>query len=318
MVFHTFAGIMIRFPDFLMPNDTVAICSSARKIGFEEVKPAVRLFESRGYNVIIGKTIGASCNQFAGDDDFRAKDLQSFIDNKEVKAVFFARGGYGSIRILDKLDLKPLNANPKWFIGYSDVTALLFHLYYRISLASLHAIMPVNITSPSENNPNITAMLDVLTGKPLSFSCESAFNTEDTQIEGEIIGGNLSVIYSLLGSNSFGETENKILFLEDLDEYLYHIDRMMQALKRAGKLQSLRALVVGSMNQMHDNTTPFGSSAYEIISSAVAEYSYPKFFGLNVGHESGKNYPIIIGGKVKISQKNGKITLCQNLKAQNP
>lgn len=308
---------MVRFPDFLMPNDTVAICSSARKISFEEVEPSVRLFESRGYNVILGKTIGASCNQFAGDDAFRAEDLQSLINNKEVKAVFFARGGYGSVRILDKLDLSPLNAAPKWFIGYSDVTALLLHIYYNVSLASLHAIMPVNIVSGSENTPCVTAMLDTLAGKPLSFTCESAFSSDDAEVEGEIIGGNLSVICSLLGSNSFCETENKILFIEDLDEYLYHVDRMMQALKRAGKLRGLRALVVGSMNEMHDNAIPFGSSAYEIIASAVAEYPYPKFFGLEIGHETGKNYPVIIGGEVKISRKNGKITLWQNRKAQN-
>lgn len=307
---------MTSIPDFLKPNDTVAICSSARKISCEEIAFAVHMMQNRGYRVMMGKTIGADCNQFAGDDDLRAADVQSFIDDKEIKAIFFARGGYGSVRILDKLDLTPLRDNPKWFVGYSDVTALLFHIYYGVSLASLHATMPVNITPESANMPCAEAMLDILEGKPLCFDGESEICSADMETEGEIIGGNLSVMYSLLGSNSFGDTDGKILFIEDLDEYLYHIDRMMQALKRAGKLSGLKALVVGSMSQMHDNAIPFGFSAYEIIASAVAEYDYPKFFGLKIGHQAGKNYPVIVGGQVRISQKNGKITLWQNPKAQ--
>ncbi len=302
---------MIKIPEFLRQGDCIAICSCARKVSVEEVKTAKELLERRGYRVVLGNTIGLSHNQFAGTDLERAKDVQEMIERKDIKAVFFARGGYGTVRILDLLDFSPLKESPKWFIGYSDITALLFDLYFRSSTASLHAIMPINLTKETINLPCVVSALEVLEGKGVRFESQSGFGQQNVEFSGEAIGGNLSVIYSLLGSNSFLDLTNKVLFIEDLDEYLYHIDRMMQGLKRAGKLKGLKGLIVGTFSQMHDNSVPFGQNAYEIIASAIAEYDYPKVFGADIGHIPQRNFPIMVGKEVNVKQEGSRITIWQ-------
>lgn len=298
-------------PPFLKPKDKIAICSSARKISLEEITPAIQTIENAGYTAVVGKTIGLSYNQFAGNDKERASDLQSMIDNPEIKAIWFARGGYGTVRILDMVDFSPLVANPKWLIGYSDVTALLSHLFFCCNMASLHAIMPLEVSPQTAVLPCVNKLFDIISGKGNNIECISDFKPQNVEFEGEIIGGNLSVLYSLLGSESFGSTEGKILFIEDLDEYLYHIDRMMQALKRSGKLSKLKGLLVGAMTKMHDNTIPFGKSAYEIVAETVESYDYPKVFGIPTGHIGRDNNPIITGCKTKVSQQGNKITISQ-------
>ena len=302
---------MTKLAQYLVPKDKIAICSCARKISKEDLFPAMEVLRNHGFEVILGNSIGAEANQFAGSDKERAEDLQQMIDNPEIKAVLFARGGYGAVRILDKVDFSSLETNPKWLIGYSDMTAVLSHIYFKHNVSGLHASMPVDLLSGDEGIECFEYMLECLKGNHKTFDCNSAMECSDMEFEGEMIGGNLSVLYSLLGSESFGETTNKILFLEDLDEYLYHIDRMMQALKRAGKLSNLKALVVGSFSQMHDNTIPFGQTAYEIIASCVEEYNYPKVFGVNIGHEKGKNIPIVIGKNTRIQIKNNIISIEQ-------
>lgn len=318
---------MSRLPNFLRPNDKVALCSSARKISYRELDYAIELLKSKGLEVVLGDTIGLESNQFAGSDKERAKDIQQMLDKEDIKAIIFARGGYGTVRILDLLDFSEFEKHPKWLIGYSDVTAMLSHIYFKHGIGSMHASMPIDLKEGKDSGGCFEMMIDSLLGKAEMNLCfgktDSSFSemnsrfgktdsrVENIEFEGEMIGGNLSVLYSLLGSNSFGKTDGKILFIEDLDEYLYHIDRMMQALKRAGKLENLRGLVVGSFSQMHDNSIPFGQSAYEIIASAVEEYDYPKIFGANIGHESGKNAPIIVGGNATVSIKEGMIYIKQ-------
>ncbi len=302
---------MTKLAQYLVPKDKIAICSCARKIAKEDLLPAIEVLKNRGFDVILGKSIGAEENQFAGSDKVRAEDLQQMIDNPEIKAILFARGGYGAVRILDKVDFSSLETNPKWLIGYSDMTAVLSHIYFKHNVGGLHASMPVDLLSGDESLENFNQMIDCLMGKSNSFECKSSIECSNMEFEGEMIGGNLSVLYSLLGSESFGDTSGKILFLEDLDEYLYHIDRMMQALKRAGKLKNLKALVVGSFSQMHDNTIPFGQTAYEIIASCVEEYNYPKVFGATIGHEKGKNIPIVIGKKARVQIKDKIISIEQ-------
>jgi muramoyltetrapeptide carboxypeptidase len=259
----------------------------------------------------LGESINAEENQFAGSDELRARDLQKAIDDKEIKAVFFARGGYGSVRMIDKVDFTPLEKNPKWLIGYSDVTVILNHVYFKHSVATLHAIMPVNIKKEIYFSSAIESLLSLLFGQTFSFTSTSDFTQKDCKVKGRVIGGNLSVLYSMLGSESFGQTDDLILLIEDLDEYLYHIDRMMQALKRAGKLKNLKALIVGAMTQMHDNTIPFGKTAYEIIEEAVKEYNYPKIFGVSIGHIEEKNNAVVIGGEMVIEVKNNQIKTLQ-------
>lgn len=302
---------MIKIPPFLKSGDRVIILASARKISKQELCDTISLLESKGLKVCLGESINAEDNQFAGSDELRAKDLQKAIDDKEIKAVFFARGGYGSVRMIDKVDFTPLEKNPKWLIGYSDVTVILNHVYFKHSVATLHAIMPVNIKKEIYFSSAIESLFSLLFGQTFSFTSTSDFAQKDCKVKGRVIGGNLSVLYSMLGSESFGQTDDLILLIEDLDEYLYHIDRMMQALKRAGKLKNLKALIVGAMTQMHDNTIPFGKTADEIIEEAVKEYNYPKIFGVSIGHVKEKNNAVIIGGELEIEVKDNSITTRQ-------
>lgn len=298
---------MIKIPPFLKSGDRVIILASARKITKQELNDTISLLESKELKVCLGESINAEENQFAGSDELRARDLQKAIDDKQIKAIFFARGGYGSVRIIDMVDFSPLENNPKWLIGYSDVTAILNHVYFKHSVASLHAIMPINIKKEIFDSSAIESMLNLLFCKEFSFTTSCDFAQKNCSIKGKIIGGNLSVLYSLLGSESFGETDDLILLIEDLDEYLYHIDRMMQALKRAGKLKNLKALLVGAMTQMHDNTIPFGKTAYQIIEEAVKQYDYPKIFGASIGHIEERNNAVIIGGEMEIKVKENTI-----------
>lgn len=302
---------MVKIPDFLKQGDRVIILSSARKISKEEISDTISLLQEKGLVVGLGESIEQECNQFAGSDDLRAKDLQRAIDDNEIKAIFFARGGYGSVRIVDMVDFSSLERNPKWLIGYSDVTVILNHIYFKHSVASLHAIMPINIKRENFNSSAIESLFNLLFGKGFEYSSACEFPQKNCYIKGRVVGGNLSVLYSLLGSESFGCTDDLILFIEDLDEYLYHIDRMMYALKRAGKLKNLKALIVGKMTQMHDNTIPFGKTPYEIIEEVVREYDYPKIFGASIGHIEEKNNAIMIGEEVVFEISDNIITTRQ-------
>src|SRR5574344_659673 len=279
-------------PELLSKKDKVAIVATARKINLPEIDYAIKLFSLWGLEVLVGKTIGLESNQFAGNDIQRAEEIQRFLDDKDIKAIFCARGGYGSVRIIDKLDFREFLKHPKWIIGYSDPTVLLMHIYFNFNIETIHGIMPFNINEVSSQSLATKSLKECLFEKTNireypsdSFNCQG-------KAKGDLIGGNLSILYSLMGSESFGDTEGKILFIEDLDEYLYHIDRMMQALKRSGKLSKLKGLLVGAMTKMHDNAIPFGKSAYEIVAEAVESYDYPKVFDIPVGHIGKENTQI--------------------------
>ena len=297
--------------NLLKKGDKVAIVSSARKISKEEVECAKNLFTLWGLQVLEGKSIGAECNQFAGNDSLRTEDIQSFLDDDSIKAIFFARGGYGSVRIIDKLDFSRFLLYPKWLVGYSDVTVFLLHTYFCFSLPSLHAIMPVNINSCTLESKAVLSLKQALFSPHRQIEFQSNIMNKEGTAEGIVIGGNLSMLYSLLGSVSFGSTQDMILFIEDLDEYLYHIDRMMQALKRAGKLSGLKGLIVGAMSDMHDNTIPFGQNAQQIIHSALAEYDYPVCFCSPFGHIEGENIALVEGAMTTLCITKDKVTITQ-------
>lgn len=289
---------MIQSPQQLNDNCKVGILSTARKITLPEILSAIQLYSSWGLNVVVGKTISQSYNQFAGTDEQRAKDLQEMIDNKAIKSIFCARGGYGSARILEKVDFSPMKTNSKWLVGYSDVTALLMHLYYKYNVMSIHGTMPINIDDrkPCVAYESLKRVLfeggnEIKVPYNNMNICGSA--------EGDLIGGNLSVLYSLLGSESFGETKDKILIIEDLDEYLYHIDRMLLALKRANKLK-VKALLVGSFTDMHDNDIPFGMDYKEIVLNVMKDYNIPVAFDIPIGHIGKENHAFIHGKKTKV------------------
>jgi len=281
-------------PPFLKKGDTIGLVAPARRISEQELAKAVGIIESRGYKVLKGKYLFASENQFAGTDEERTADFQQMIENPEVKAVFAVRGGYGSVRIVDKMEFRPLLKNPKWLAGYSDFT--IFHnQLINLGLQSLHATMPLNFAG---NTPEaLDSLFDVLEGKKPQYCFAAQHLNRNGEAHGILMGGNLSVLYSLMGSCSFPDTAGKILFLEDLDEYLYHIDRMMMALKRAGVLENLAGLIVGGMTEMNNNTIPFGKTAEEIMRESVEEYDFPVAFGFPAGHQPD-NRALIMGAEV--------------------
>ena len=292
---------MIR-PDYLKTGDTVVIVSTARKVSKAEVKSAIDLLSSWGLNVQTGKNLFKYQNQFAGTDEERSADLQRALNSK-AKAILFARGGYGTVRIIDSIDWKRFVKNPKWLIGFSDLTILHSHVHRHCNIQTLHGPMALNISNLSASCLNVYK--ETLFGSALRYSSSKQqphlekLNRKG-KAKGRLIGGNLSLIYSTLGSPSDVDTEGKILFLEDLDEYLYHIDRMMMNLKRNGKLKNLAGLIVGGMTEMKDNPIPFGKTAEEIIHDAVAEYSYPVVFGFPSGHIPN-NYPLILGSEATLN-----------------
>lgn len=284
-------------PPFLQPGDTIGLVAPARKLSAEELRAAVRLIEENGFRAIPGKNILAHQNQLAGSDSQRASDLNDFLADANIKAILCFRGGYGCLRLVDQLKL----SHPKWLVGYSDITVLHARMQQQ-GWQSLHATMPVNMlqTEP-ERAVSTDALFRELRGhhQPLTLP-DHTLNRKGTA-EGILVGGNLSVIYSLMGSDLQPTTKGNILFLEDLDEYLYHIDRMMQNLKRAGILKDLAGLVIGGMTDMRDNAIPWGMTAEEIIRSAVEEYDYPMYFGAPAGHIP-LNLPLQLGARYRLEE----------------
>jgi muramoyltetrapeptide carboxypeptidase len=268
-----------------------------------EVKPCADILTSWGLKVQFGKNLFRQENQFAGSDEQRADDLQKALNSKTVNAILFARGGYGTVRVIDHVDFKRYVKNPKWMIGFSDITVLHSHLHRHAEVETMHAPMSLNIPKLSEPCRNV--LKSALFGERLSYSSSKQQASLEKlnrkgKAKGILVGGNLSLIYSLIGSPSDIDTSGKILFLEDLDEYLYHIDRMMMNLKRSGKLQNLAGLVIGGMSEMKDNDIPFGKTAEEIISEHVAEYSFPVVYGFPAGHIQN-NFPLIFGREVMLN-----------------
>ena len=266
---------------FLHQGSKVAIAAPARCVTTEEMEYAIHWLEEKGFVPIYDDRLFAGYHIFAGDDNFRAAVFQEYLDNEDIDAIWIARGGYGSIRIIDKLDFTQFLKHPKWVVGFSDGTVLHGKLS-RLGIPSLHAAMPFYFANKTPEAKQ--SLLDALTGKPLQYEIPSNPLNRLGMMEGEIVGGNLSVLYGMIGSDTFPELDGKILFIEEVDEYIYHIDRMMHALKRAGKLECLNGLIVGGLTQIHDNAHPFGMSAEEVIAEAVSEYNYPVCFGFHAGH----------------------------------
>lgn len=281
----------------LQPGSVISLIAPARKVSREEMYPAIKMIEVQGFRVKEGKYLYASFHQWAGTDEQRLEDFQNALNDSETSAILFARGGYGTVRLIDKLDFTAFQKNPKWLIGFSDLTVVHSHLPKHFQIPTLHA--PMAITFPKADKNTMDKLWFSLRGEnyPVKFDWNDKNRAGYTS--GILCGGNLSVLYSLLGSASDINTEGKILFMEDLDEYLYHIDRMMMAMKRAGKLSKLKALIIGGMTEMKDNVIPFGFTAEEIIRNAVDEFDYPVCFGCPAGHIDN-NIPLIIGAEAHL------------------
>ena len=284
----------------LEKGDRVALIATARKVTPDEVETAVGLLESWGLKVEVPEGLFSAEGQLAGSDEHRAALVQRLLDDEMVKALFCSRGGYGTVRIIDRLSFDRFRRHPKWIVGYSDATVLHSHVARRVGLPTLHATMPINITSDTLTSPAVESLRQWLFEGRLRYQFETpalphAVGNRSGTATAPIVGGNLSILYSLLGSASDLDTSGKILLLEDLDEYLYHVDRMMMALRRAGKLEGLKGLLVGALSDMHDNSVPFGRDAEAIVRDAVAAYDYPVAFYAPFGHIGGQNLAIPLG-----------------------
>lgn len=283
-------------PSYLKKGDSVAIIATARKVSKEEIQPAIAFFESYGLSVVLGKNLFESNNQYAGNDVQRAEDLQWALNDKTIKAIIIARGGYGSVRLIEHIDFTEFKKHPKWLVGYSDVTVL-HNAIHNIGVATLHATMPLNFT---KNEEATRSMAEALLGNLTEIQIEENYSNIEGKATGELIGGNLSLLYSLSGTPYDIDTKGKILFIEDLDEYLYHIDRMMMQLKLSGKLKHLKGLIAGGMTDMKDNAIPFGKFPEEIILDAVKDYNYPVCFDFPAGHID-RNLAMYFGREVELT-----------------
>ena len=283
-------------PPYLKKGDTVAIVATARKNIDDNLKPAILLLKSWGLEVKIGSTIGLDFNQLAGTDEQRAQDFQNMLDNINIKAIWCVRGGYGTVRMIDFLDFKKFKLNPKWILGFSDVTVLHSQLT-SMGFSSIHGVMPVNILRATEVAKE--TLRKSLFGEKLHYTIPTDKMNKLGKASGVLVGGNLSILYSLFGSPSAIDCDNKILFIEDLDEYLYHIDRMLMNMKRNGCLESIKGIVVGAMTKMKDNEIPWGKNALEIIENITKNYKIPIIYNFPAGHIPD-NSALIIGSMVTI------------------
>jgi len=295
---------MIKNPPYLQKGDTIGIICPSGAMPVEKVSECIRVLnEDWGFSVKVGKTVGSEFNYFSGTDKERLNDLQQMLDDAEVKAVLCARGGYGMSRIIDQIDFEKFREHPKWIIGFSDVTVLHSHLYTNYYISSIHSPMAVAFNNDEYKNEYVTSLKNILEGKKIKYTCPPhEFNKKGEGI-GELVGGNLTLLTHLTGTVSDIKTKGRILFIEDVGEYLYNIDRMMLQLKRSGKLSKLAGLIVGGFTDLKDTERPFGETAYEIIRDMVKEYNYPVCFGFPVSHDKENlALKIGIGYKLKVSK----------------
>jgi len=268
-------------PPKLKVGDKIGLISTARKVSLEELNYSIEIIHSWGLEVVFGKFLFEEYHQFSGTITQRVIDLQGMINDDTINAILCCRGGYGTVQIIDKIDFSNLRKNMKWIIGYSDTTVLHSHLH-RIGFATLHATMPINF---SNNTPqSLLSLKKSLFGIENIIEASPHHFNRSGKVTGEIVGGNLSILYSLLGSKSDINTEGKILFIEDLDEYLYHIDRMVINMHRNDKFRNLKGMIIGSMSDMHDNSISFGYTAEAIIFNYIKEYNFPVCFDFPSGH----------------------------------
>ncbi|WP_316737023.1 LD-carboxypeptidase [Pedobacter aquatilis] len=280
-----------KIPPYLNPGDTIGITSPAGYITLEQIQPSVLQMQSWGFNIKIGNTIGKRDFTYGGTDEERLNDFQQMLDDPNLKAIMCARGGYGFVRIIDKLDFSTFRKNPKWIIGFSDITVLHCHLAKNYGIASIHSKMcnsfPDDWTKAEPIQiETILSIKKALIGEQLNYSAPTNLNNRKGKTDGILVGGNLSIIETIAGSDSDLDTKNKILFIEDTGEYLYSIDRMLWNLKRSGKLKNLKGLIVGGFKIKPDDAgEEFGKTIYKIVLEKVKDYNYPIAFDFPVGHQ---------------------------------
>ncbi|MEJ5053043.1 S66 peptidase family protein [Sphingobacterium sp. MYb382] len=291
----------MKIPEFLKKGDKVAIVCPASYIK-GNIDLALTILKDWGLVVEVGATVSSQFHQFGGTDALRTQDLQKALDNPEIKAVFAARGGYGTVRIIDHLDFSTFAKNPKWLIGFSDITVLHSHIHNQLGVATLHGQMPKSFDDSSKEA--LESLHRALFGGKMDYSYEQTdFPNRSGDGTGELIGGNLAILQSILSSPSDGSYDGKVLFIEDVGESFYNIDRMLWTLKRAQKLDKLAGLIVGGFTSLKDSEPPFGQRFEEIILDKVQEFNYPVAFGYPAGHIDN-NHTLVMGAKIELSVKN--------------
>jgi len=300
---------MIITPPYLKAGDTIGLVCPAGYMPVEKVQSCIGKLQQWGYQVRTGNTVGAvSENYFSGNDEERLNDLQQMMDDESIQAIMCARGGYGLTRIIDKINFKNFCERPKWIIGFSDVTILHNHIYTNYGISGMHAPMAGAFNDPEQDNKFLVSLHKVMEGRKISYqSPVHPFNRRGEAV-GELIGGNLALLAHCIGTDSDIKTKGKILFIEDVGEYLYNIDRMMYQMKRADKFKKLAGLIIGGFTNMKDTERPFGQSVEEILRDAVSDYDFPVCFGFPVSHEK-ENYALKIGVGYKLKVSKTKVTL---------
>ena len=286
-------------PPYLKPGDTIGLVCPAGYMPKEKFSASVDTLQRWGFKTVIGKTPGHQFHYFSGTDAERLADLQRMLDDPEIKAVLCARGGYGTGRIIDDLDFKRFKKNPKWIIGFSDITVLHSHLLANYKIASLHAPMSAAFNDGEYGNEYVQSLYEALTGKKAKYEVAGHAFDQMGKGTGSLVGGNLSLLVNMIGTKSDLRTKNNILFIEDIGEYIYNVDRMMYHLKRSGKLDELKGLIIGRFSEMKDTTIPFGQTTMEAIKALVKGYPYPVCFNFPVSHEK-ENYALKIGVKYRL------------------
>ncbi|MCX6206564.1 MAG: LD-carboxypeptidase [Bacteroidetes bacterium] len=299
---------MIKIPPYLKKGDTIGIVCPAGFMTLEKAATCIETLEKWGYRVKLGKTLGSQFHYFSGTDAERASDLQSMLDDPSVNAILCGRGGYGVSRIIDGIDFKAFKKKPKWLIGFSDITVLHAALYQQVKFASIHSSMAGAFNDGGSENEYVQSIRRLLKGQMANYTCAPHVFNQLGKASGELIGGNLSLIVHMIGTKTAFQTKNKILFIEDLGEYIYHIDRMFLQLKRAGLLDGLAGLVIGGFTDMKDTTVEFGMTVYETLHEHLKEYKYPICFDFPVSHET-TNYALKVGVKHELSITKSKTVL---------
>ncbi|PZR16864.1 MAG: LD-carboxypeptidase [Flavobacterium psychrophilum] len=302
----TFGQTPVKIPPYLKKGDTVGILATARKVDMAPLEPAIKLLKSWGLNVVIGKTVGLDNNQLAGQDWQRAQDFQNMLDNPNIKAIWSAKGGYGTVRMIDRLDFTKFKQHPKWLVGFSDFTVMHSHVN-NFDIATVHSI--ACISAGGATPEAIEGLKKGLMGGNIEYTIEPHAFNKTGNAHGELIGGNLSVLYSIMGSASEADYKGKIIFIEDLDEYLYHIDRMMMNLKRNGYFKDVKGIIIGGMTKMRDNDIPWGHDALQIIQDITKDYNIPICFNFPAGHIKD-NRALVFGKQITldVTKTGSKIT----------
>lgn len=303
-------------PPYLKKGDCIGITCPAGYITIEDIQPAIAKMQEWGFTIKIGDTVGKKDFTFGGTDEERAKDFQQMLDNNHIKAIMCARGGYGAVRIIDKINFKKLTTSPKWIIGFSDITVFHEHIHTNYKLASIHSKMCNSFPgdwskADATQIETIHSIHQCLTGKKMQYAVEPNAKNKTGIGNGVLIGGNLKTIESLAGSKSDINTKGKILFIEDTGEYMYSIDRMLWNLKRNGKLAGLNGLLIGGFKiKTDDDTEPFGKTIEEVVLEKVKEYNYPVCFDFPVGHQRN-NFALKCGVRHKLIVQNTMCTLTE-------